>query len=178
MKGKRQFDFVGKRKLANMVSFFLLVSAVLSLFFGGLNLGIDFTGGTAVELAYEDAISLEEVRLSLKNSEYEGASVQTIGSANSILLRLPPIENMTSVALNERVHELLPGSEIRLVDFVGPQVSQELAEDGLLALIYALGGILIYVMARFTFKFAVGAIAAIVHDVLVTVGFFSIAHFF
>tara|TARA_Y100001935_G_C17215634_1_gene462433 strand:- start:354 stop:1010 length:657 start_codon:yes stop_codon:yes gene_type:complete len=81
---------------------------------------------------------------------------------------------MTSVALNERVHELLPGSEIRLVDFVGPQVSQELAEDGLLALIYALGGILIYVMVRFTFKFAVGAIAAIVHDVLVTVGFFSI----
>ena len=174
IKAKRQFDFVGKRKLANLVSVFLLVSAVISLLFSGLNLGIDFTGGTAVELAYEDAISLEDVRASLKNSEYEGASVQTIGSANSILLRLPPLENMTSVALNERVHELLPGSEIRLVDFVGPQVSQELAEDGLLALIYALGGILIYVMVRFTFKFAVGAIAAIVHDVLVTVGFFSI----
>ena len=174
IKAKRQFDFVGKRKLANFVSVFLLVSAVISLLFSGLNLGIDFTGGTAVELAYEDAISLEDVRASLKNSEYEGASVQTIGSANSILLRLPPLENMTSVALNERVHELLPGSEIRLVDFVGPQVSQELAEDGLLALIYALGGILIYVMVRFTFKFAVGAIAAIVHDVLVTVGFFSI----
>ena len=173
IKAKRQFDFVGKRKLANFVSVFLLVSAVISLLFSGLNLGIDFTGGTAVELAYEDAISLEDVRGSLKNSEYEGASVQTIGSANSILLRLPPLENMTSVALNERVHELLPGSEIRLVDF-GPQVSQELAEDGLLALIYALGGILIYVMIRFTFKFAVGAIAAIVHDVLLTVGFFSI----
>ena len=174
MKGKRQLDFVGKRRLAISVSFLLLFSAVLSLSFGGLNLGIDFTGGTAVELAYDDAVSLEQVRASLKNSEYDGALVQTIGSSNSILLRLPPLENMTSVALNERVNELLPGSEIRLVDFVGPQVSQELAEDGLLALIYALGGILIYVMIRFTFKFAVGAIAAIVHDVLVRVGFFSI----
>ena len=150
MKDKRQLDFVGKRRLAISLSFFLLFSAVLSLSFGGLNLGIDFTGGTAVELAYDDAVALEEVRASLKNSEYEGALVQTIGSSNSILLRLPPLENMTSVALNERVHELLPGSEIRLVDFVGPQVSQELAEDGLLALIYALGGILLYVMIRLT----------------------------
>lgn len=175
MNGKRQFDFVGKRKLANFVSFVAVTFAIISLSLVGLNLGIDFTGGIAVELAYEDAVSLEEVRDSLESSEYAGASVQTIGSVNSILLRLPPLESMTSVALNERVTELLPGSEIRLVDYVGPQVSQELAEDGLLALIYALGGILIYVMARFTFKFAVGAIAAIVHDVLLTVGFFSIS---
>ena len=175
MNGKRQFDFVGKRKLANFASLIAVTFAIISLSLVGLNLGIDFTGGIAVELAYEDAVSLEEVRDSLESSEYAGASVQTIGSVNSILLRLPPLESMTSVALNERVTELLPGSEIRLVDYVGPQVSQELAEDGLLALIYALGGILIYVMARFTFKFAVGAIAAIVHDVLLTVGFFSIS---
>jgi len=167
-------DFVGKRRTAIISSLMMVAIALLSLVFSGLNLGIDFTGGTSVEIAYDREISLEEVRVGIEQSEFSGASVQTIGSANSILLRLPPIENTTDVDLDERVVQLLPGSEIRLIDYVGPQVSQELAEDGFLALIYALGGILIYVMIRFTFKFAVGAIIAIVHDVLLTIGFFSV----
>jgi len=167
-------DFVGKRKIAVIFSLFMVGVAIISLVSKGLNLGIDFTGGTSVEIAYDKVISLEEVRAGLQQSEFSGASVQRIGSANSVLLRLPRVENTNNVALDQRVTQLLPGSEIRLIDFVGPQVSRELAEDGLLALIYALGGILIYVMIRFTFKFAVGSIVAIVHDVLLTIGFFSV----
>ena len=167
-------DFVGKRRLALVFSLSMLALSVISLFIGGLNLGIDFTGGTSVELAYKEAALLEEVRGNLEESEFAGAKVQTIGSANSILLRLPAVEDTTEIDLDQRVLQILPDAEIRLIDFVGPQVSEELAENGLLALIYALGGILVYVMIRFAFKFAIGSVVAIIHDVLLVVGFFAV----
>ena len=113
-------------------------------------------------------------RLKLGDTEYSGASVQHFGSSRDVLVRLPAVDDASTSDVSGRVIELLPGAEMRRVEFVGPQVGEELTEDGLLALLYALGGILIYVMVRFTRNFAFGAIVAVAHDVVITIGVFSV----
>ena len=153
--------------------------AVGSLAFQGLNFSIEFTGGTVVELAYEEPADLEKIRHALAGSDFGGGVVQNFGSPREVLLRLPPQQavdaaDASSKDVGARVAKLLPQAEVRRVEFVGPQVGEELAEDGVIASLIALGGILIYVMLRFTFKFSIGAIVATLHDVLVIVGFFSI----
>lgn len=171
-------DFMGKRRVTAMISGVLLVASILSLSLQGLNLGIDFTGGTLVEIGYQQAADLDQVRQLLLQSEFSDAVVQYFGTANDILIRIPPLEGMNSAEVSNRILSMLgEGVEMRRVEFVGPQVGDELKNDGGLAMIYALVGIFIYVALRFQRRFSMGAIAALVHDVVITIGLFSIFKF-
>lgn len=172
------FDIMGKRKITSRLSGLLLVLSIASLAINGLNLGIDFTGGTLVEVGYSEAVDLAQVREALINSEFKNAVVQYFGSANDALIRIPPSEGLNNADISSKILNVLSGTgqnvEMRRIEFVGPQVGEELKNDGGLAMIYALMGILIYVAMRFQLRFSVGAIAALVHDVLITLGIFSI----
>ena len=146
-----------------------------SIAFKGLNLGLDFTGGTLVELEYKIAPNLEDVRVQLFNSGYENAVVQNFGASTSVLVRLA--ESFNDKVGLEVVSSLTSGGdtvELKRAEFVGAQVGEELREQGGLGLLLALGLVMIYVALRFQFKFSVGAVAALIHDVIIVVGFFSI----
>ena len=174
------FDFMGKRKLALILSLVLMLISIASLATRGLNLGIDFTGGTLIEVGYDSTVDLGEVRETLADAGYGDAIAQHFGTSKDVLIRVPPIDGKSNVDLSSDVLNALhagPNSdevEMRRVEFVGPQVGDELTEDGGLAMIYALFGILIYITLRFEKRFAVGSVAALVHDVVITLGIFSI----
>jgi preprotein translocase subunit SecF len=179
IKSKFNFDFMGKRKLAMVLSLSALLIAVASIAMRGLDLGIDFTGGTLVEVGYEQPADLVQVRETLATVGFQEATVQHFGTSKDVLVRLAPRDDMSSADLsNEAFAALQEASEnkadLRRVEFVGPQVGEELTEDGGLAMLYALLGILIYVAFRFEYRFAVGSVIALVHDVLVTIGIFSL----
>ena len=201
LKREPRIDFLGHRGLAGIVSAVLIVIGIVSLGVRGLAFGIDFTGGTLVEVAYEESVEASSVRDLIANAGFESALVQYFGTSKDILVRLPAsaIENAAQVssrimvALRSPYKEtLVTGAsgdlqqclsdngtsgrcavQMRRVEFVGPQVGEELTEKGGLAMLYALLGILIYVSWRFEWRFAIGAVAALVHDVLITVGVFS-----
>ena len=201
LKRDTQFDFLGKRRLAGMISLALIAVGIASLLVRGLNFGIDFTGGTLVEVSYKDSVTVERVREQLKSAQFDGARIQYFGTSRDILIRLPvgTVENSAGISseimetlrlpyletvaespqggVQQCVSELGLGEckvQMRRVEFVGPQVGGELTEKGGLAMIYALIGILIYVAWRFEWRFAVGAVAALVHDVLITISIFSL----
>ncbi|MCZ6771170.1 MAG: protein translocase subunit SecF [Proteobacteria bacterium] len=172
--GEFNIDFMGHRHLAVVFSALLLVGSAAMLAVNGLKLGIDFTGGTLVELGYAQPADLDGIRATLAASEFGDAVVQHFGSPRDVLVRLVASEGMATDDVSTHILDLLPNAEMRRIEFVGPQVGEELTEDGALAMLYALGGILVYVMLRFTFKFSLGAIAALIHDVLVVLGFFAV----
>lgn len=172
------YDFMAVRHVAMAVSLFLVVGSLVSLAVKGLNLGIDFTGGTLVEVSYEQPVELGEVRRNLASGAFGGAQVQYLGGVNNVLVRLPPRDGDDLAQLSDQILAALraDGSDARLrrVEFVGPQVGDELTRDGSLALLWALGGILVYVAFRFHWQFALGAVVAVIHDAIITVGFFSV----
>ncbi|RZU98904.1 protein translocase subunit SecF [Spiribacter vilamensis] len=175
---KRETDitFMAYRRQLAGFTVLLVAAAIAFLMIRGLNLGLDFTGGTLVEVGYPEAVELADVRATLDEGGYEDAVVQTFGTARDILIRLAPDVGQgdsLSNAVLETLRAENPDAELRRVEFVGPQVGEELAEKGGLALIYALGGILLYVAFRFEYRFAIGAVAAVVHDVVVTLGIFA-----
>ena len=178
LKQGTSFDFMGKRYIAFVLSAMVILFSIGSFLVKGLNYGIDFTGGTIVEIGYSRPADMTVIRNLLAESEYHDASVQYFGTATDVLIRIPPRENLDNVEISEQILLLLKGTgeevEMRRVEFVGPQVGDELKEDGVLAMIYALIGILIYVAVRFQTRFSIGAIAALIHDVIITVGFFSV----
>ncbi len=172
-------NFMGQRKIALVLSLTLMLLSIATLAVNGLKMGLDFTGGTVIELAYDPAPDLGEVRKVLESAGYNDVTVQTFGSTRDILIRLAPVEGKSTADLsNEVINQLKKGFdgsiEIRRVEFVGPQVGKELAEDGGLAMLFALISILIYVSVRFEKRFAMGAVAALVHDVTLILGLFSI----
>jgi len=172
-------DFMRWRKVGLVLSTLINLAAIGSLATQGLNLSIEFTGGTVVELAYETPPALEDIRSRLASSDFGAGVVQNFGGPENVLVRLPPVEAVggaeaASKDVGARMQKLLPEAEIRRVEFVGPQVGEELAEEGVIAALIAMGGILLYVMLRFTLKFSLGSITATVHDVLVIMGFFSL----
>ncbi|HIP52657.1 MAG TPA: protein translocase subunit SecF [Chromatiales bacterium] len=176
---KTTIDFMGKRKLAFVFSIALILISIGSLFVQGLKLGIDFTGGTLIEVGYENPVDLASVREVLTKEGFGDAVVQHFGTSKDVLLRLAPKEGVESAKLSDKVYAALSKStdekvDLRRVEFVGPQVGDELTEDGGLAMLYALIGILIYVAVRFEYRFAVGSVIALVHDVIITIGFFSL----
>jgi len=181
LKQNINIDFMGKRHFAIVLSGILLVIALGSLITKGLNFGIDFTGGTLIEVGYESAANLEEIRGTLANTGFDQAQVQYFGTSRDVLVRIAPQEGKESAALSGQVLSALrtnnPEVQMRRVEFVGPQVGEELTEQGGLAMIYALIGILIYIMVRFQWRFAPGAVAALVHDVLIIMGVFSLFQF-
>ena len=173
-----KFDFMGKRRVAALFSALLLSVSIISLVTQKLNFGIDFTGGTLVEVGYSETVELDEVRSVLAATEFRDAVVQYFGSASDILIRVAQVEGKNSADISNEIIGVLDRSghevEIRRVEFVGPQVGEDLQEDGGLAMIYALIMVFIYIAFRFQRLFSVGAIAALVHDVIITIGVFSV----
>ena len=172
-----QFDFLGRRRAALYLSAGLLAVSVLSLGVRGLDFGIDFTGGTLIEVGYSEPVNLDPIRAALDDAGFDEAAVLHFGTARDVLVRLAPREELSRAELSSQVLRVLQEKNtvtLRRVEFVGPQVGEELTEDGGLAMLIALFGILVYVWLRFEYRFALGAIAALVHDVLITLGFFSV----
>jgi len=168
------FDFMGKRRIAVLLTVLLTLGSLAAIAVRGFNFGVDFTGGTLVELGFKSPADVESIRSTLARAEFESATVQLFGTPNDVLVRLPPLADVAPAELSHRILELLPAAEMRRIEFVGPQVGEELAEDGVLAMLLATAGIFVYVMLRFTWKFSVGAIAATTHDVIITLGYFAV----
>jgi len=181
-KQRPNFKFMSKRNLAFIASAVLIALSIVSLTTRGLNFGLDFTGGTLIEVKFPDAADIEQVRDNLREAGLDDAVVQTFGAASDIVVRIPPrseeesdaeISTLVLAALQQGVEGEV---EMLRVEFVGPQVGEELAEQGLLAMVYALIGIFLYVMMRFQWRFSAGAVAALVHDVIITMGIISALH--
>lgn len=167
-------DFVNKRKYALVFSALLLIMSIISLGLQGLKLGIDFTGGTLIELGYQQTADLEDIRTKLASANFTGTNVQYFGSDTEVLIQLEP-QSISSAKFSSSIIQMLGEDiDVRRVEFVGPKVGEELTNDGGLALLYALIGILIYVAFRFEYRFALGSITALIHDVIITLGVFSI----
>jgi preprotein translocase subunit SecF len=176
---KTEWDFLGKRRIAFAVSAVLILISAASLALRGLELGVDFTGGTIIEVGYPKAVDLAPLRQTLTDAGYDGAVVQHFGSARDVMIRLAPREGLNSADLSNQLLALLKKSsggevEMRRVEFVGPQVGEELTEDGGLAMLFSLIAIMIYVTLRFEWRFSLGSVAALVHDVIITMGVFSV----
>jgi len=175
---RTQIDFMRYRWPAIVLSTVVNLLAIVSFVAQGFNFGLDFTGGTLLEVGYKEPVELGSVRSALEGGGFGSATVQHFGTARDVLIRLPPHSggnsaNLSTQAINALNNAAGGGVDLRRVEFVGPQVGGELAEDGGLAILFALIGILIYVALRFEWRFAVGAIIATVHDVMVTVAVFS-----
>jgi preprotein translocase subunit SecF len=175
---KTSYPFMATRKRWYTVSAVLILGSLVSLAIQGLNFGIDFTGGVVMEFTFPKAADLEKVRADLKGAGFGDAAVQSFGTANDVLVRLLPQEKQDvnrigqSVLAAVQAHE--PGVELRRTEVVGPQVGQELAEKGALAVLFTFVLILAYVAVRFQWKLGVGAIVAALHDPIIILGFFSI----
>lgn len=172
-------NFIGNRNIALIFSGALMIISIGSLAVRGLQMGIDFTGGTLIEIGYQKPADLTVLRKTLDTEGFDDATVQNFGTAKDVLIRLRPHEGISSADLSSKVLEAInkttaEAASIRRVEFVGPQVGDDLAEDGFLALLYSTIGILIYIAWRFEWKFSAGAVIATIHDVIVTLGFFSI----
>jgi preprotein translocase subunit SecF len=172
-------DFMGKRKLAIVFSLLLMAIAIGAIVTRGLNFGLDFTGGTLIEVGYEQPVDLQEVRAALDKVGFGDAVVQHFGTSKDVLVRLAPRGGEDSEAIGDQILQVLNTAsegevKMRRQEYVGPQVGDELRDDGGLAMIIALAFILIYVMARFEYRFALGSIAALIHDVVITLGFFAL----
>ena len=172
-------NFMGQRKLAMAFSLILLAVSIGSLATKQLNWGLDFTGGTLVEVHYSESADLNAIRATLGNEGYGGAIVVSFGTDRDVLIRLPKgYSDKQGGELLVILQEAFPGTvELRRIEFVGPQVGDELREQGGLAMLLALGLVMLYIAFRFQIKFAVGAVIALVHDVVITLGFFSIMGF-
>ena len=160
-------------------SILLMLIAIGSMTTKGLNFGINFTGGYLIEAGYQNDVNLDIVRTALEDAKFKDAQVQNFGSSKDIIVRIAPREDVNKATIGDNILEVLKSTSdnevtMRRVEFVGPQVGDELRDDGGIALLVALGGILIYISIRFQFKSAVGAILALMHDVIITVGVFSI----
>jgi preprotein translocase subunit SecF len=173
-----RIDFLGKRRYAYVFSAVLILISLGSLLTRGLNLGIDFTGGTLVEVGFSDVVELADVRSALAEAGFADATVQHFGTSKDVLVRLAPKEEVASAVISDQAYQAMQqvdsSAELRRVEFVGPQVGDELTEDGGLAMLYSIIGILIYVGLRFEYRLALGAVIALVHDVIVTIGVFTL----
>ncbi|HLD65690.1 MAG TPA: protein translocase subunit SecF [Pseudomonas sp.] len=171
----RTINFMGARNLAFAGTLLLTVLALGSLFTKGLNFGLDFTGGTLIELAYEKPADLGQIREQLEVSGYKNAVVQSFGATTDVLVRMPGDDPQLGTQVSASLREADAGNPatVKRVEFVGPQVGEELRDQGGLGMLLALGGIMLYLAFRFQWKFAVGAIVSLIHDVIVAVGIIS-----
>lgn len=168
-------NFMGVRNGAFALTMLLTVLALFSWFHKGLNLGLDFTGGTLIELTYEQPADLGKVRQELGNAGYHDAVVQSFGATTDLLVRMPGDDPQLGSRIADALRKADAGNPatVKRVEFVGPQVGEELRDQGGIAMLLALGGIMLYLAFRFQWKFGVGAIVSLVHDVVVTMGILS-----
>lgn len=180
-KPKGTIDFMGHSRLSMIISIVLTVASIALLSVRGLNFGLDFTGGTLVEVQFQQDVSLDNVRKVMADNGYEDAVAQNFGQRNDVLLRLRPTsETSNAEQVGDKIMTVLSGLDkdvqMRRIEFVGPSVGSDLAEQGGLAILAALGCILIYVAFRFEWRFAVGAVLALAHDTILTLGLFSLLY--
>ncbi|MXW49573.1 MAG: protein translocase subunit SecF [Gammaproteobacteria bacterium] len=172
------FDFMGRRKLAGSLSIGLIVLSLASLTFNGLNFGLDFTGGTLVEVGFPESADPEALRSQLDDAGFVNGVVQHFGSETEVLIRMPPQAEGDPAGLGDRILDTIrqqaPGAEMRQSNFVGPVVGEELAESAGLAILTALAVVMLYILFRFTKQFSVGAVVALAHDVTLVLGLFSL----
>lgn len=176
-------DFMGRRKIAATISLLLVLLSLGSLAINQVEWGLDFTGGTLVEVSYENPVSPEAVRVELSEAGYKGHVVQYFGSDRDILVRVPPqkgLDDRDNARLGDHILQTLKESKgnqitLRRSEFVGPAVGEELTNQGGLGLLTALAVVMVYVALRFQLKFAIGAVVALFHDVVITLGIFSVA---
>ena len=175
---RRDIPFMRHALMFNIISALTFVIAVALLATKGLHFSIEFTGGTVIEVSYKEPANVDGIRAALEKNSFTDFSVQNFGSSRDVLIRLPLKEGQSSAALADNVMKVLtadnPGAERQRVEFVGPQVGRELAENGALALIVTCLGIVAYLAMRFEWKFGVAAIIANLHDVVIILGFFSL----
>ncbi|WP_461481280.1 protein translocase subunit SecF [Porticoccus sp.] len=176
MKTQRILNFMGSRKVAVVFSLTLVLCSIVSLSVKGLVFGLDFTGGTQIEVGYPQPADLSVVRSQLSRSGFENPVVVYFGSESDVLIRMQgkPGDGLAEAVLKSLDPEDRGDLELRRVDYVGPQVGEELREDGGLGMLAALAVVMLYVAIRFQYKFAIGAVVALIHDVIITLGFFSI----
>jgi preprotein translocase subunit SecF len=178
LKLNQTIDFMKLRTPAMIFSTLLILGSIVSLGVNQLNWGLDFTGGTLIEVGYEQSADLEGIRLQMLDAGYEDAVVQNFGSSKDVLIRLAPRDGVKAVEIGDQVMLILRADgtavDMRRIEFVGPNVGEELTEQGGLAMLVALICILIYVAMRFEYRFALGSVAALAHDVILTLGLFSI----
>lgn len=171
-------NFMRLRIPAMVLSTLLIIGSFVSLGVNSLNWGLDFTGGTLIEVGYEDSADLEAIRLQLNESNFEDAIVQNFGSSQDVLIRIAPRDGVKAVTIGEQVLAALRADgtavDMRRIEFVGPNVGEELTEQGGLAMLVALLCILVYVAMRFEWRFALGSVSALAHDVILTLGLFSV----
>lgn len=171
-------DFMGKRRIAGAASIAAVLIALGALYFKGLNLGLDFTGGTLVEVGFPAAADPTEVRVLLEQAGFVDGVVQQFGTDRDLLIRMPPQAQGDQATLGDRILAAVQAAEpdalMRQSNFVGPVVGEELAESAGLAILAALGVVMLYILFRFTKQFSVGAVVALAHDVAVVLGLFSI----
>jgi len=175
----KDMNFMGMRKIAAAFSIVLLLISIASLAYQGLNLGLDFTGGTLIEVGYENKADIKHIRDTLEGAGYRDVTVQNFGSEQDVLLRMSEAYRAN---LGDEVLATLQNSgdekvDMRRAEFVGAQVGEELRDQGGLALLLALAVVMLYVAARFQFKFSVGAVVALMHDVIIILGVFSVFQF-
>ena len=175
----KDIPFMKHALVFNVISLVTFLLAVFFLATKGLHFSVEFTGGTLMEVSYAEAPALEKLRDALAKEGYQDAQVQNFGSSRDVLIRLPNREGMETGKVSEKVMASLnalegPKPEMRRVEFVGPQVGKELASDGAMALLLVIGGIVLYLAMRFEWRFAVSAIIANLHDVIIILGFFAL----
>jgi preprotein translocase subunit SecF len=172
------FDFMGKRVIASIASGVLVVVSLAALGFNGLNMGLDFTGGSLVELGFSEEVDAEQLRGVLADNGFTNGTVQYFGSNQDILIRMPPQLDIDQSTLGDRLYQTLlseyDGITLRQSNFVGPAVGEELTEDGGLAVLTALIVVMLYILFRFTKQFSIGAVVALAHDVFIVLGCFAI----
>ena len=177
---KTSIDFLGRRKGAFLLSAVLMVGSLILLIPGvrGLNFGIDFTGGVLLEMGYQGPADLADIRERLVANGFAEAQVQNFGTSSDVLIRILPREGLAGDAIGAQILKVLKAgdatAELRRTEFVGPQVGEELTEQGALAMLFALLMILAYIVVRFQWKFALGAIVATLHDPIITLGVFAL----
>jgi preprotein translocase subunit SecF len=172
-KKQTHINFMGQQKWAALLSALLCLASIVSLAIYGLNWGLDFTGGTQLQIRYTKAADLNNIRESLTKTGFERSVVQSYGSSGEVLISLPPQKNISQEQLSQKIMAVLPGAEVQRIDSLGPEVGQELMTKGLLAVIVALLATMIYVALRFEYRFALSAAVALIHDPVLILGVFS-----
>ena len=180
-KHNTKIDFMAQRKWAALLSIMLFALSLISLVANGLSWGLDFTGGTQIQLSYSQAANISQIRDNLQNAGFSDAVVISYGTSKDVLVTIAPKKNAAADANNKdmivsQVMKALPDAKVQQIDYIGPQVGQELATKGALAIVVALLGTMIYIALRFEYRFAIGSTVALIHDPILILGVFSFCH--
>lgn len=175
-KKQTNIDFLGLRKWTAVLSLILCLGSIFSLLFHGLNWGLDFTGGTQLQVSFSKSADMSEVRAQLAKAGFADAVVQSYGTSQDVLITIAAHEKVDQQVLKQKVMQALPGASLKRVEYVGSQVGAELAAKGALAVLIAMLGTMLYIAIRFEYRFAIGAAVALIHDPILILGMFSFFH--